>query len=140
MLQWTHSLGYVLYSVEQELELSPLLSLSTILLFSDAIVFTPMLSSMPSYMQQSTAFYRRGRECFQQHRPNPHRHGLDCLACHGVQRFSSIVLIVAGMGLIASHVTELCRRLACTSMDGYRFRHGVAFLGWIRLQFYSNRR
>ena len=127
------------YTVEQELELSPLLSLSPILLFSDAFVFTPMLSSMPSYMQQSTAFYRRGRECFQQHRPNPRRHGLDCLACHRVERFSSVVLILAGMGLIASHVMELWRCLPCTSMDGYGFRLGVAFLGWIRLQFYSNR-
>ncbi|KAG2628615.1 hypothetical protein PVAP13_3KG269681 [Panicum virgatum] len=101
--------------------------------------FPPMLSPKPPCMQQCTAFYRCDRECFQQHRPNPRRHGLDCLACHGVECFSSVVLILAGMGLIASHATELWRRLACTSMDGYGFRLGVAFLGWIRLLFYSNR-
>ena len=100
---------------------------------------SPILSPMSSCMQQSTVFYRRVRECFQQCCPNSRMHGLDCLACHEVERFSSVVLILVSMGLIASHVTVLWRRLACTSMDGYGIRLGVAFLGWIRLQFYSNR-
>jgi hypothetical protein len=74
---------------------------------------------------------------FQQRSPHPCAYGLDC---HGVESFSGVVVIPAGMGLIASHATELRRHLACTSMDVYGFRLGAALLGWIWLQFYSNRR
>ena len=71
---------------------------------------SPMPSSDALCMQQSTVFYRRGQECFQQCRPNP-----------------------AGMDLIASHAMELWKRLACTSLDGYGFRLGIRFLEWIWL-------
>jgi hypothetical protein len=37
------------------------------------------------------------------------------------------------MGLIASPATELWKRLARTSLDGYDFRLGMRFLGWIQL-------
>jgi len=106
--------------------------------FSDAFsdVLSDAFSAMSPCMQQCTTFYRRGWQCLQQCHPNPCAHGLDC---HRVEHFSGVVLIFAGMGLIASHATELWRRLACTSMDVYGFRLGKAFLGWIRLQFYSNR-
>jgi len=126
------------YTVELELSLLETLALCSLMfdVFSSSLQFSDLssISRCPSACSSAPPFiYAAGR--FQLRRPHPCAYGLDC---QGLERFSGVVVIPAGMGLIALHATELRRRLACTSMDVYGFRLGAALLGWIWLQFYSN--